>query len=224
MGVLKGKVYICTCGHRLNIKGVSPGKGGSLLRGVAGDKGTSMTFVTFPSPLRLKALKTDSQHRRDPGPRGGFPLLTQGTKYNRGQLCPQDQNSRSVRPAILAMKSDTHGSPVVAQVVRKQYEGWRPRGFWHQWCPLHPRGVGWPSTLECSVSMEPCWLARSLTVPLPSPSGGCPPPGRSSSPLPCLGRPYMPCSCVAPKMNRAEDIRTSFISQLHMCSFQPPPG
>lgn len=70
-----------------------------------------MTFVIFPSPLRLKALKTDSQHRLDAGPRVGFHLLTQGTTYNRGQLCPRDRNSRSGRPLPFLPRSQNSWEP-----------------------------------------------------------------------------------------------------------------
>lgn len=52
VGVLKGKVY--TYGYKLNIRDMSPEKGGCPLRGLAVGKGTSLPLVTFPSPALVE--------------------------------------------------------------------------------------------------------------------------------------------------------------------------
>lgn len=55
VGVFKGKVH--TCGHKLNIRDMSPGEGGCHLRGMAVGKRTSIPWETFSSPAQVDDSK-----------------------------------------------------------------------------------------------------------------------------------------------------------------------
>ena len=64
-----------------------PGKGSSLLKRRGRGQGDICDLSASPQPgSGLKSLKTDSQHRVDPGPRVDFHLLAQGTEYNRSSI------------------------------------------------------------------------------------------------------------------------------------------